>query len=264
MKKLREKYVESAARGMPNCKLTNYETVLSTTDFDKVVFMGVLRGTHLVYKHAQKNKKDFYYIDRPYWGESRATPYWMRCVKNQHVKTFVDHRPDDRFKKQYKDEIKPFHKNGSYVLVVPPSHAMAEMFNGKDWLDNTMKILKENTDREIDIREKPYNPIVGKDHVGATVKIETRTVHKGEINWNDYHAMVTYNSNTMVASLTNGVPVFCDPVNSAAAPISETDFTKIETPVYGDRIALFSSLAYNNWTLDEMADGTAWRMLNES
>ena len=36
-----EKYVESAARGMPNCKLTNYETVLSTTDFDKVVFMGV-------------------------------------------------------------------------------------------------------------------------------------------------------------------------------------------------------------------------------
>ena len=86
-----EKYVESAARGMPNCKLTNYETVLSTTDFDKVVFMGVLRGTHLVYKHAQNNKKDFYYIDRPYWGESRATPYWMRCVKNEHVKTFVDH-----------------------------------------------------------------------------------------------------------------------------------------------------------------------------
>ena len=42
------------------------------------------------------------------------------------------------------------------------------------------------------------------------------------------------------------------------------DFTKIETPKYGDRVALFSSLAYNNWTLKEMADGTAWRMLNES
>ena len=35
-----EKYVESAARGMPDCKITNYETVLATTDFDKVVFMG--------------------------------------------------------------------------------------------------------------------------------------------------------------------------------------------------------------------------------
>ena len=58
-----EKYVESAARGMPNCKLTNYETVVGTTDFDKVVFMGVLRGTHLVYKHCQSNKKDL--IFRP-------------------------------------------------------------------------------------------------------------------------------------------------------------------------------------------------------
>ena len=46
--------------------------------------------------------------------------------------------------------------------------------------------------------------------------------------------------------------------------ISATDFKKIETPKYGDRIALFSSLAYNNWTLKEMANGTAWRMLNES
>ena len=67
----------------------------------------------------------------------------------------------------------------------------------------------------------------------------------------------------MVASLANGVPVFCDSDNSAAAPISLTDFSKIETPKYGDRIALFSSLAYNNWTLEEMANGTAWRMLNE-
>ena len=48
--------------------------------------------------------KDFYYIDRPYWGESRGTPYWMRCVKNEHVKTFVDNRPDDRFKKTFKNK----------------------------------------------------------------------------------------------------------------------------------------------------------------
>ena len=123
---------------------------------------------------------------------------------------------------------------------------------------------RENTDREVDVREKPYNPTVAIDHVGATVKVDKPTKQKGNIVWNDYYAMVTYNSNTMVASLANGVPVFCDAVNSAAAPISETDFSKIETPIYGDRIALFSSLAYNNWNLNELADGTAWRMLNES
>jgi len=148
--------------------------------------------------------------------------------------------------------------------VLPPTNAIANFFDATDWLDNTIKILKENTDREINVREKPYNPTIEIDHVGATVKVDKPTVHKGNINWNDYHATVTYNSNTMVASLTNGVPVFCDPEISAAAPISETDFSRIETPKYGDRIALFSSLAYNNWTLQEMLNGTAWRMLNES
>ena len=114
------------------------------------------------------------------------------------------------------------------------------------------------------MREKPYNPTVAIDHVGATVKIDRPTKNQGNINWNEYHAMVTYNSNTMIASLAEGVPVFCDPQNSAAAPISETDFSKIESPKYGDRVALFSSLAYNNWTMDEMSNGTAWRMINES
>ena len=131
------------------------------------------------------------------------------------------------------------------------------------WLDNTLKTLKQNTDRVIDVREKPYNPTVAKDHVGATVKIDRPTNHQGKINWDDYFAMVTYNSNTLVESLENGVPVLCDPM-CAASPIAETDFSKIETPKYGDRIALLSSLAYNNWNLKEMTNGTAWRMLNES
>ena len=125
-----------------------------------------------------------------------------------------------------------------------------------------MQILKKHTDRPIDVREKPYNPTVTKDRVGATIKVDKPTNHKGRIDWTKYFACVSYNSNTMVESFQNGVPVFCDKQNSAALPISETDFTKIENPKYEDRVALFSNLAYNNWTLEEMANGTAWRMLN--
>ena len=152
-----EKYIESIARGS-NGKIVNYQQAMAT-DCDKVAFMGVLRGTNVVYNWAKENKKDFYYIDRPYWGESRGTPYWMRCVKNEHVKTKHEQRPDDRYKKYYKgDAIRPYHKNGKYVLVVPPSHSMALHFNASGWLDQTMTILKHNTDREIIVREKPYNP----------------------------------------------------------------------------------------------------------
>ena len=98
-----EKYVESANRGLTNSKLVNYKEVLKSKDCEKVVFMGFLRGGNLIYNWAELHGIDFYYIDRPYWGDSRKTPYWMRCTKNQHVKTFVDNITfDDRFKQTFK------------------------------------------------------------------------------------------------------------------------------------------------------------------
>ena len=53
-----EKYVDSASKGMKDCILTSYQNVLNSKDCDKVVFMGVLRGSNLIYKWAEKNKYD--------------------------------------------------------------------------------------------------------------------------------------------------------------------------------------------------------------
>tara|TARA_B100000575_G_scaffold287551_1_gene286086 strand:- start:727 stop:1536 length:810 start_codon:yes stop_codon:yes gene_type:complete len=256
-----QRYIDAFVRGAGQGKIYHFRE-LKQLPKEQLTMYGILAGSGEIYKQCEKENKDFYFMDHGYFTNAHVTPHWLRITKNKHCQNILQQRPSDRYEKNFKQDMKPW-KKGKKVLVLPPTNAIGNFFNTTDWLDKTIKTLKENTDREIDIREKPYNPIVAKDHVGATVKIETKTVHKSEINWNDYHAMVTYNSNTMVASLTNGVPVFCDPVNSAAAPISETDFSKIETPIYGDRVALFSSLAYNNWTLKEMADGTAWRMLNE-
>ena len=176
----------------------------------------------------------------------------------------MQHRSTDRYEKHFRQDLNPWNKTGKKILVLPPTNAIANHFGVQDWLENTLKTLANNTDRQIDIREKPYNPTVELDHVGATVKIDKPTNNQGQIKWEDYYATVLYNSNTMVASLTNGVPVFCDKENSAALPISETDFSKIEEPKYGDRIALFSNLAYNNFTMEEMQNGCAWNILNES
>jgi len=257
-----EKYVESASKGMKDCELTSYKDVLDSKDCSKVVFMGVLRGTHLVYKWAEKSKKDFYYIDRPYWGESRATPYWMRCVKNQHVKTFVDHRPDDRFKQQFKDEIKPFHKNGKYVLVVPPSHAMAEMFGRQDWLDNTMKTLKENTDRELVVREKPYNPEAVIDASGKMLPGKSANNQPPKpFEWDKVHAIVTFNSSISIKALSNGVPAFAN-FDNPCMPVCEQDFSKIETPRYEDPRPVFNSLAYGQFTQQEFRNGYYMEILD--
>ena len=243
-----EKYVQAAAKGM-DAKIISHDKVMASTDCDKVVFMGVLRGTHLVYRWAEMKGIDFYYIDRPYWGESRATPYWMRCVKNQHVKTF-------------KETVKPFHKNGKYVLLVPPSHAMAEMFGGKDWLDNTLKVLKENTDRELVIREKPYNPDAIIDEQGKMVPGKSANNQPAKpFEWDQVHAVVTFNSSITIKALTNGVPCFTN-FENPCLPICEQDFAKIETPIYEDPRPVFYSLAYGQFTQEEFRNGYAMEILD--
>ena len=261
---LTEKYVDWAVQGLPRAKKLAPTEIINKTDCTKAVMFGVLRGTHLVYKWAEKNHIDFYYMDRPYWGISRQQPYFMRIVKNDHVKNFIDERPDDRFKATFPYEIKPYHKNGKKILVCPPTNSIKTFFKCEDWLENTLAELKRYTDREIIVREKPYNPEVqldanGKIHTGENNSKTT----KEKFNWVDIHAVVTNNSSITVKALASGVPVFADS-NNCAFPIAGKSLAQIEQPVYEDPRPLFYSLAYGQFTAKEMSDGIAKRILDES
>ena len=258
-----EKYVESISRSLPNSKLVSYKEAINSTNAEKVAFMGFLRGGNLVYRWAELRGVDFYYIDRPYWGESRKTPYWMRCTKNQHVKTFIDNITfDDRFKQTFKNKILPYHKNGKYILVIPPSHSVALMFDGQGWLENTLKILKENTDRELVIREKPYNPKSFLDNEGKMMPGKSANEQpQKSFEWDQVHAVVTFNSSITIKALTNGVPCFAN-FENPCLPICEQDFAKIETPKYEDPRPVFHSLAYGQFTQEEFRNGYAMEILD--
>ncbi len=259
-----QRYVDAFVRGTPGEEKIYHFRKLTSLPKETLTMYGILAGSGEVYKWCKKENKDFYFMDHGYFTNAHDNPHWLRITKNKHCQNIMQQKSSDRYEKYFKREIQPWQKDGKKILVLPPTNAIANFFGAEDWLDNTLTILKKHTDRPIDVREKPYNPTIAVDHVGATVKIDKPTTHQGKINWKDYYAVVTYNSNTSMESLHNGVPVFCDANNCAAAPISETDFSKIETPKYEDRLQLFSSLAYNNFNLAEMADGTAWRILNET
>jgi hypothetical protein len=259
-----QRYVDAFIKGTPGpYKVYQFRELKELPEEDLAMY-GILAGSGEMYKWCEREKRNFYFIDHGYFGNAHDHPHWLRITKNKHCQNKLQSRPSDRYEKYFKKEIKPWQKIGKKILVLPPTNAISNFFGVKDWLNDTLKILKESTDRPIDVREKPYNPSIEIDHVGATVKVNRPTKHQGDICWADYYATVTYNSNTAIASLHNGVPVFCDAVNSAAAPISETNFARIETPKYEDRMALFASLAYNNFNMAEMSNGTAWRILNES
>ena len=87
-------------------------------------------------------------MDRPYWGETRSHPFYVKIVKNNHLKNWQEDRPDDRFKKLFPWPIKPWKKDGKNIIVCPPSNAMKEFFNADNWLVQLIEIFKNFPDTQ--------------------------------------------------------------------------------------------------------------------
>lgn len=70
--------------------------------------------------------------------------------------------------------------------------------------------------------------------------------------------VVTYNSNTGVDALLAGVPVYADNEGSMAWPLASRVVGDLSRP---DRESWAHNLAWRQWSLDEIADGTALKGL---
>ena len=75
-------------------------------------------------------------------------------------------------------------------------------------------------------------------------------------------ACVTSCSISAIAAALEGVPVFSDP-KSFAWLISSASLSEIEDPFYTDPSPWLYSLAYQQFTPQEFANGTAVRVLKE-
>ena len=200
-------------------------------------------------------KRDFYYIDTGYFGNTKHKLY-HRVTKNalQFVLPLWKDCPDDRFLAT-ETKINTY-TPGRNILLCPPSQKALSYWGVdlQEWLDSTITEIKKYTDRPIVVREKQARH--------TRVNVDTMEMALSS----DVHCMVTYNSIAAVESLIFGKPVFTMGPN-AAQPLANTDLAKIERPYMPSRSevrALCCNLAYNQFTPNEMQDGTAWRILQEN
>jgi hypothetical protein len=83
----------------------------------------------------------------------------------------------------------------------------------------------------------------------------------------DVFALVTFNSVAATEAIFNGIPAFVLAPANAAAPVALQDLARIETPFYPDADLLTqwaSHLAYGQFRVDEMRNGTVWQILQET
>lgn len=150
--------------------------------------------------------------------------------------------PDDRWRAlKLDDHVKPWNKNGDYIVIADTLPDYWRLFSDPDWTKRTVENLKQFTKRPIRVRDK-----------------ESKVPLYDELK--NAHCLVAHGSIAAVESVVMGCPAFVERL-SAAALVGSTDFSKIETPVYPERIKWLHSLAYCQFTEDEIVDGTLWRLL---
>jgi hypothetical protein len=206
------------------------------------VFYGILRGCGPLLHRAIQLGRDWFYIDNGYLKPGHYDGFY-RVTKNAYQHRGEGNGDFERLR-ELNISPRPWQKDGRHVVVCPPGEVYCQHhgMSAAGWLNDTLQTLAANTDREIRVRKKGTDRPLAEDLKGA-------------------HALVTHASNTAVEAIVAGVPAFVTGASPARA-MGNTMLREIERPVYAERMEWLAVLAANQWTLDEMRAGTAWRALN--
>ena len=156
--------------------------------------------------------------------------------------------------------IRDWRRSGRSILVAVPDDKACQFYDTTvdAWLDSTMRQLAGATDRPIVIRQRVSDP-------DARTR-DSSTSFAAALE-QDVFAVVTFNSVAATESVLASIPVFVTAPSNAALPVANTDLSKIDRPWYPDRDLVYAwacHLAYGQFHIDEMADGTAQRILDET
>jgi lipopolysaccharide biosynthesis glycosyltransferase len=225
------------------------------TTNNTLVIRGLGGGSRKAIHHCWKQNRDFYAIDTGYFGNGKIKTI-HRVTKNalQYLGPIYEREGDRAKRMGYK--FKKF-KPGSKILLVPPSNKVMELFGQprpEEWVKQVKAELRQYTDRPIEVRLKPTR----------TERVNNKSIQAALQD--DVHCVITYNSIAAVEALLEGKPAIVLGQN-AASVVAETSLENVENPNTPSRDimdAYMANLAYQQFTVNELRNGFAWRTLNES
>jgi hypothetical protein len=223
-----------------------------------IIVLGILRGTEKLLWLAKEHKINYYYIDHAYFfraekhktNEITNEQSYRICVNCENLNFNVNKlmNEDDILRIQNNKsiiikKISQFKGTGNKILICPPSEALIRYYKIEEgvqgWLDRTINIIKQQTDKQIVIRYKDTNTPILKD-------------------FEDAYCIVTFQSTIAIEAILNGIPSFCD-ISSSCASVSNTDLniSKLFIPTRDQIILWIDSLLANQFTMKEIMSGVA-------
>ncbi len=164
---------------------------------------------------------------------------------NQLATWIPEGNPCDRWEK-LGIELQPWKRSGGeYVLVLGQTAGDITVCHDYRTFLHTMVEFAEAS-QPLPVRLR-YHPLVKVTEQSLSTQLERAAM------------CVTFSSNAAVEAVIAGVPTMVFSKNSVAYPVTSHILTK--GPRYADRQQWANDLAYRQYTLQELRDGTAWEQI---
>ena len=265
------------------------------TGFVQTSVCGLIKNSFAdQYKTIENSRKPILVVEQPvfrknlnkYDGENfyYRLGLWHYDFLNGRFKN--KNSPPDRWKQIQKDqdiEIKPWKKNGDYILVLlqnPIDTSLNSLVSRypsyAHWIEGLVNKVREYTDEPILIRKHPgftdrftnleylsdkyKNVNFSNNYSGGNI------TNGGSKLYEDLAAArlaIGYNSNSLVESVCDGVPTISLSPESFAWNVSYHEISKdsIDNDCKFDRTQWLYNCAYTQWKMSEIRTGTPHRRL---
>jgi len=243
-------FVHEQGKSLPHLDLRR-----KVLEFQKLNKKKTLIVDSNLFLYVDKTNKH-HYLRYSFDGIFPTTGYYF--TKN------IDANRWQKIKNKLGINVKPWRESGNHILICIQRNGGWSM-QGLDvltWLDTTIKTIRLYSDRTIVVRLHPGDSKTKFTNNHPKVILSTNESLQSDLigAW----ATITYNSSPGVASAIEGIPVFVlDPTsaNSQANDISNTDISKIESPIQPERDKWLEKIAMSHWNFEELRSGEAWEFI---
>jgi hypothetical protein len=168
--------------------------------------------------------------------------------------------------------FKPWRTTGNNIIILGQHHTSEQWFGLPDmdkWFEQQVQQIRKYTDRHIQIRPHPRNPIGFDVSKFKNVSVRRPIMDRKTIDDTDFKdilkdawAVVNYSSNPAMESVINGVPIFISE-DSLCYEVGNKSFENINNPQMPDRQHWANKLSYTEWFPDEIKKGLPWKRIKK-
>ena len=234
---------------------------LSPSETSKpLVVRGVIKKDRV--NECIRTGRDFYYIDTGYLGNfvSPGNPngkkIWHRVVKNENQHSKIREVPSDRWGKLLEQDPRlqwsGWKNYNKKILLVMPNPKACKYYglDYDNWVKETQEKIKQYSDLPVEVRIKGSRSSRTKEYTIYDA-LDSGT-----------HATVAMNSMAAIESIVHGIPAFVS-VPCAAGPLASYDLSQLHSPFKPNEKLIeqqCKSLAYGQFTMEEILNGTAYEL----